>query len=561
VPAGLFAFDAWRPARGAFRYSIASGDPTPTGVVLWTRVNEGVWDPGVALGFRVARDLAFRDIALEGAVEGSDFGPDTDYTVHVDLDGRLDPGASYYYRFYYGRTRSRMGRCRTLPDPSSHPDGVTLALVTCQDFTNGYYGGFTHVALDLNVDFVLHLGDLIYETTGGTAFQDSPYPDRQIALPSGQNRAFSLADFRALYRRYREDRWFQMALEYHTWIVIWDDHETSNDCYWDYTRDTLGAPDHPFQTDPAYGNDPARLRRLKLDSQRAWAEYVPTRAAFDPAAGHPFDALRIYQSLQFGDLLELFLTDQRTYRSPHPCGEADFGGRLGAVDCPQRHDLSQTMLGDLQRTWLLAGVAQSTARWKAWGNAVFLGELTLGEPGPRQLILNNDAWDGYLAERDLILRSFRDAGVTNLVALTGDMHTFMASYLKIDHTRRANTEPDNVVGVEFMTPALTSSNLAGLAGVTDPETRDWGNPVLNRILPRYFLEALVRSTNPHVRFFNSQDWGYSTITFTHDWCEWAAFRVDKSVNQFPAPIQEIQRLRVPAFTNRILLGPLPEAPG
>jgi alkaline phosphatase D len=232
-----------------------------------------------------------------------------------------------------------------------------------------------------------------------------------------------------------------------------------------------------------------------------------------------------------------------------------------SVDCPQRHDPSQTMLGDPQRDWLIAGITGSTARWKAWANEVFLGEITLGKPGPSQLIFNNDAWDGYAVERDVILRAFRDAGVSNLVALTGDLHTFMASYLKIDHTRRSNTEPDNVVGVEFMTPALTSSNIADLARVKNPPTRDWGNPILNRILPRYFLEQLARSTNPHIRFFNSQDWGYSTITFTPAYCEWAAFKVDKSVDMFLAPMAEIQRLRVPLNTNRMELGPLPGSTG
>lgn len=553
---------AGRPARGrtvtrasspspgaydVFPCSVASGDPSPDGVVLWTRVNPIFWRSGTPLLYEVALDPNFTRPVVAGEAPGHQDAPARDFTYHVRLDGVLAPGGVYYYRFIHGRVRSRTGRCRTLP--ADGIERVKLAVVTCNDYTNGYYGAFARIAMDATVDFVVHLGDFIYETTGGTEFQRRAFPDRSITLPGGQNVAMGLADYRALYRTYRSDRLLQLAMEYHTWIVIWDDHELADDCYWDYARDTAGAPGHPYQTNPDFRRDAARLRQLKLDSQRAWSEYVPTAAVFDRAAGHPHAALRIFRSFRFGDLLDLHMTDERTYRSPHPCGEEQFGDRYVAPDCLERRAPDRTMLGLAQRDWFVAGIVNSPCLWKGWGNEVLVGPLTIGnrEPGgDGQVVVTTDGWDGYLFERQFLLEAFRDAGVTNLVTLTGDLHSCLAAYLKTDYTERANDNPANVVGVEFMTPAVTSANIAELAG-REPLAR----PAAGGVAPDYFLEGAVRTTNPHVLFFDSQDWGYSTVEFTRSHCEFIAISVDKSVNSPFAPTQRFRRIRVPSGVVRM----------
>jgi alkaline phosphatase D len=457
-----FAYSRLRPPSWVFRESVASGDPTSTGVVLWTRLHPPLWRRDLPLAFLVAEDPDFTRIVHRGLVDPAGYGPDTDFTVHVDLDGLLEPNRFYYYRFIYRRTASRPGRCRTLPPPGYPLEKIGLGVITCQDYPNGYYGAFARLALDPEIDYVVHLGDLIYESTGDTDFQNSAFPDRRITLPSRQSVAFGLDDFRSLYRTYRSDRAMQLAMEVHTWIVIWDDHETANDCYWDYDRDTLGAPDHPFQTQRRYGNDPARLRRLKLDAQQAWAEYVPTRIAFNPLASHPHDAMSIYRHLDIGDLVRLVLTDERTYRMAHPCGEQPYGrnGRLASPGCPAQFAPGRTMLGDTQRAWFLDTLTSSPAIWNTWANEVFLGALTLGDPAQPGLTLNLDAWDGFAAERTDLLRTLRDAAVSNLVVLTGDLHTYLAALVKIDYGQTANDDPANVIGVEFMTPAITSARRA-----------------------------------------------------------------------------------------------------
>ena len=286
-----FLIDPTRPPAGTFGLSVSSGDPSPTGVLLWTRVNPEAIVPEAVLGVEVALDAAFTQTVVRARVPANQLLAALDYTVRVDLNGQLLPNTRYFYRFIYNGTASRTGRARTLPAPGDAAlASLKLAVVNCQDFTNGYYPAYNYLADDATVDFVVHLGDFIYETTGGTSFQDAPFPDRQIRLPSSAagNVARDLGDYRVLYRAYRSDAFLQRALENFTWMVIWDDHEMANDQFHDYAGNSQGAPDHPFAADAA------ALRQLKLDSQQAWFEYnAAPRAARSGRHGHLSKAVHL----------------------------------------------------------------------------------------------------------------------------------------------------------------------------------------------------------------------------------------------------------------------------
>jgi alkaline phosphatase D len=530
----MFQIDPTQNAEDVFGLSIASGDPTPTGVILWTRVNPEAWTEGDNLAFEVALDPKFSQVVAQGMVASGDFGSERDYTVKVDLDGRLTPNRYFYYRFIYHQTASRTGRCRTLPQPAESLDRIKFAVLTCQDFANGYYGAFSHLSQETDVDFVVHLGDFVYETA---ATSNTSYPDRLIILPSGAPVSFGLDDYRAIYRTYRSDSFMQRAMEHHTWINIWDDHETANDSYWDYERDTVGVPDHPFTNDAQYGNDPLRLRQLKLDSQRAWSEYIPARVTVNEGATHPHQFLQIYRKFQFGQLVELFMTDQRTYRSSHPCGEGQIGDRYASFGCDQQFNGDRTMLGKSQRNWLLEGVTGSSSLWKVWGNEVFQAPFRLTQTD-RSLYINLDAWDGYVSEREYLVRQFKRANVRNLVVLTGDLHTSIASYLKVNYAiDPLNLLQSNMVGVEFMTPAVTSANIKQLIGNLD--------------IAVDISEVVVRLTNPHIRFFDGEYWGYSTVEFNGEYCEYTVFDIDKSQNNGNVRKRVLKRLRVPVNRVRI----------
>ena len=484
-----------------FDLSVASADPSATGVILWTHLRPEAVVAGQPLFFQVARDAQFASLVMEGQVAGA-IGPDTDHTVRVDLDGHLAPGGAYFYRFVYGCRASPTGRCRTLP--GAGVPSLKLALITCQDFTNGYYEVFRHLAAD-DVDFVLHLGDFIYESAADPRFQSLPFADRKVVLPSDGKVAMNLGDYRHLYRTYRGDPNLRRALERHTFIFIPDDHETANDCYWDYTRDTLGAPDHPLK------DDAGAMRQLKLDSQRAWTEYVPARVAIEPGAIHPHRFLRSYREFAFGDLFRYLALDTRTYRMPHPCGEGDVFQRYLPVGCRATADASRSILGPAQRTWLVDRLAAGGALWKVLGNQTFFGTLDVTGGWP----INTDAWDGFEAERRWLMDEVKKRAVDNLVILTGDLHSYIASTVKVDYGKPADA--DNLVGVEFMTPSVTSAALFDLI------LKGLGSSPFAAGLS----EGAVRTANPHIKFFNSSQHGYSTIEFTRDHCEWVAYAVDK----------------------------------
>lgn len=506
-----------------FDLSVASGDPSVDGVVLWTHLKPSALVPGQPLHFQVATDAGFASLVAEGSIDARDFGPDSDHTARVDLAGLLAPGIRYFYRFVYGDRSSATGRCRTLP--SGGLARLKLGLLTCQDFSNGYYGAFKHLASDDSLDFVLHLGDFIYESVGDPRFQQQPFADRRIVLPSASPVALGLNDYRALYRTYRGDVNLQRMLEQHTLIAAPDDHETANDCYWDYARDTLGAPDHPFK-------DPAQLTRLKLDSQQAWLEYLPARVMVDRTASHPHRFSRVYREFAFGDLVRLNMLDTRTYRSAHPCGEGDYFQRYLPLGCDGRRGPARSLLGADQRAWLVDRLTSGGAFWKLVGNQTFFGQLSavLGGGVP----INVDAWDGYETERRQLAEELRRQGVKNLVFVTGDLHSYVASHIKVDYRNLNPFDSKNFLGVEFMTPAVTSAALLEMLAGGMPSS---GGGLLGGL-----ATAAIRVNNPHISFFDSASYGYSTLELTRSFAEWTAYAVDKTMPA-DAPRRALARLR------------------
>jgi alkaline phosphatase D len=514
-----------------YTLGVASGDPSTTGVILWTRIDPLAYRATAPLYFVVAEDVFFTTVVATGMIPAMEIGPQRDYTAKVDLTGLLQPNRRYWYRFLYRGVASHSSRCRTAPLPGTSLSSLKLCVLTCQDFTNGYYGAFNHIAADDSIQFVVHLGDFIYETVGDRRFQPQPFEDRRITLPNGFGEVRDIEDYRHLYRTFRSDPFLRKALEAHTWIIAPDDHDTANNCYWDYARDTLGAPDHPYHKDPAFGDDPALLRMLKLDAQRAWAEYVPARVTVNPTATHPHQFMTTYRNFTFGNLVDLFMLDTRSYRSQAPDGDGPIFGGSVPTSSPSTQSTPQTMLGSAQRTWLYNGFYNARARWQVLGNQTLFSRLRVAGSGT-ELYSNSDAWDGYTAERAQLLSQVKAAGIDNFVVLTGDLHTYIASHILYDFGGSL-TSPSNFAGVEFMTPSVTSGNLSDvLASMSTVSTGDFSTQALPsyKTILQWMLSGAVIVTNPHIIYFNSYKYGYSTIQFTHSRCDWTSYAVSKNIN-------------------------------
>ena len=511
-----------RSPEAVFPQSVASGDPTPAGAVLWTRVAPSVHRPDAALFLDVRRSEP-GDSSGESFAEGTRYRVDPsavttgDHTVRVDLDGALDPDATYRYRFEYDGARSRIGRCRTLPATDSSPDRLRLAVLTCQDYRAGRYGAYRYVA-DSDVDFLVHLGDFIYETAG-----ISPHDGREIELPSGDAVAMGLDDYRHLHRTYRSDPNLRRALRRHTLIATWDDHEIVNDRYWDYEEDVPATDDHPRADDPEF------LTGLFADGIQAWWEYMPTRATYDADAEHLHDRLRLWRSFRFGDLAELLVTDERLFRSAPPAAPGEWPISLASGD--PTADPDRTMLGDAQGEWFRGRLRETDATWTAWANEVLNMSLRLSVDD--ETLYNVDAWDGYEGARRRFTAALRESGVDNFVALTGDMHAALAGTLRERYPVDEDEATDlDGLGVEFMAPAVTSTNLARYLDL--PE-----GPVAEEA-----VEHLAIEENPHLAFFNAHRWGYATVEFTPESCTYTAYAVEKDVDPAAAEREAFKRLRV-----------------
>jgi alkaline phosphatase D len=534
-------FDVERTSRAAYPQSVASGGPTPSGAIVWTRVAPAAYEAGEPVGLQVtpAPDRTTpNDVADFSApatrhfrVSAADLSPAHDYAVSVDLDGELEADRFYFYRFVHDGDASPVGRLRTLPDPDADPERLRLACASCNNYLHGYFGAYGHVARE-DVDYLVHLGDFLYEYGG-----EGAQPGRDVDLPSGEDVAHDLADFRALHRTYRADEHMQSALERHTFVMTWDDHEIVNNRWWNYEEGYPNTASHP------HGDDPGAMRRLYVEGIRALTEYLPFRVAYDPDAEALHDRLRLYRSLRFGRLAELFVTDERFYRSPPPADE--FGRRDTATPPSREHrDPDRTMLGADQREWFVDGVTGSPATWTVWANSVLNAALkatNLGQQG--SFTLNYDAWDGYEHERRHVMGEFRRAareqgGPLNLITLTGDMHAYVAAYMKTDYRSVESQAPapgaaETRVGVEFMTPSISSDNLAAQTP-TPPD------------LEEDAVEAAVESQNPHVEWFNWSRHGYTRVDLTDDAAVYTAFEVDRTVDAADAPRRLLRSYRVPA---------------
>ena len=512
----LFEVRRFNPKR--FPQSVASGDPRPNGVVLWTRIAWNRREP-LRVAYEVANeaDAAFKNPVVRGVAETN---AARDFTVKVRLQRpELRPFRKYRYRFIFNGQKSRTGFFKTLPAPGADVQRIRFGYVSCQDYTNGYYNALYHLAREGELDFVVHLGDYMYETVASDSFQGGGPEERRFRFPDGGEEALTYKDYRAAYKKYKQDRNLQRLHEKCAFIMVWDDHEFANDAYQVFAPDQGGTQAQP--------NKNATRRQ---SASRAWAEFNPVGVPFDAAKG-PLDEIRLYRSFEFGGLMQLVMTDQRLYRDDPPSGN-ETQDRYVTPGTGAEEAAGRTMLGDGtpgvdnlprpdQLGYFLDKMLNSTRTWKLWGNEVtfqqikvansFLGAgnvLPTVDPAaaPEGVYITLDQWDGYQAERLEITRAIRDAGggqgVENFVALTGDIHSYIAGYIKEDYDNPLGTGDNRPIGVELVCGSVTSSNLSEISslGFGAAPAPDAGQ-----------FTAAITTSNPHIKYFNSNDHGYNLL--------------------------------------------------
>jgi alkaline phosphatase D len=440
-----------------FRLGVASGYPTPNGVVLWTRLlvdplaPDGGIDPdAVTVRWEVARDEAMRQIVCSGTAEAS---PEWAHSVHVQVSG-LEPSRWYWYRFSAGDAQSPIGRTRTAPAAGALPASLRFVVASCQHYEHGYFGAWRHAAAD-SPDLVAFLGDYIYEGFGAKNAVRSHDPGEPQTLDG----------YRRRYALYRTDPDLATAHAACPWILTWDDHEVDNDYAADRPED--GMPREAF------------LAR-RAAAYRAYYEHMPMPPEMRPDG----PAMRIHTVLDWGRLARFAILDDRQHRSPQACLRPGQTGGSASVDpdeCEALADPQRTMLGSEQERWVEAALAGSPARWNILAQQTPLARFDQ-KPGPGRRAWT-DGWDGYPAARRRLLEFIAAQRVANPVTLAGDVHAFFVSDLKPDFEDPASP----VVASELVTSSITS--------------RAWPQAALAHFL----------ADNPHTHFANSDFRGYLRV--------------------------------------------------
>ncbi|WP_418956547.1 alkaline phosphatase D family protein [Streptomyces tritici] len=479
----------------AFLHGVASGDPLPDGVLLWTRVTptpeavpgsgEG---PDTAVTWEVAEDREFARVVARGTAGAT---AATDHTVKADVRG-LRPATRYFYRFTAGGTVSPVGRTRTTPAVDAAAPNIRFGVVSCANWEAGWFSAYRHLAARADLDAVLHLGDYIYEYASG----GYPTEDRVVRRHEPAHEIVSLADYRLRHATYKTDADLQALHAAHPVVAIWDDHEVANDAW------SGGAENHTPGAEGAWADRVAAAKQ-------AYFEWMPVRASTEGT---------VYRRLRFGRLADLHLLDLRSFRSQ----QAGVGS--GTVDDPER-----TITGRAQLDWLKAGLAGSDAAWKLVGTSVMISPVAFGslpahllEPLaellglPKEgLAINVDQWDGYTDDRRELLNHLTQQAVRNTVFLTGDIHMAWANDVPV----KAATYPFSAsAATEFVVTSVTSDNLDDLLKVA-PGTLS------------VVAAGAIRTANRHVKWVDMDHHGYGVLDVTAERSQMDYYTVSDKTRQ------------------------------
>lgn len=515
---------AWAQSlsQGAFTHGVASGDPLPDGVILWTRFVGG--DGRIA--WEMSEDESFANLAARGEAQANAV---SDFCVKVDARG-LTPGRAYFYRFLSGSGPSLVGRTITAPADAA---SLSVGLVSCANYGFGYFHAYGHLAAREDVDLVLHTGDYIYE------YGHDEYPRTELTLPG---RAFdpdheivSLDDYYRRYRQYHTDADLLALRAAKPIAAVWDDHEITNDAT------ATGAQNHQ-RSEGTYADRVAA-------AAKAYFDWMPIRRP-DP------NAVRLYRTLDWGELASIILIDTRyigrTRQLDYRRGLglrllSDGAGTEAAAEEFRRTQLldpARTLLGAEQEAWLAQALASSKQRGQTWqivAQQIAMGEQLVGEGasamvpasahsntrryvtvgerlGRMRLPWNLDAWDGYPAARDRFLQACV-AHAANAVVLGGDSHNTWLNNLV------APDDPSRIAAIEFAGASVTSPGLEQALSGAAPGAR----------------EAMMRNANPQLAWCDVTHRGYGVLKFTRGACEaeWVAFA---NVREAEVPTPRVTRM-------------------
>ncbi len=456
-----------------FSLGVMSGDPSPDGFVMWTRLapdplnGGGMDNTAIELEWLIAEDEGMKRIVKSGKAVAA---PALAHSVHVAVSG-LASHRPFWYQFKAGKEVSPVGRAMTAPRHGAAQPQLKFAVASCQNWEAGLWTAYDHMLAD-NPDLVVHLGDYIYEG----AAKDTGVRKHNSA------EIVTLSDYRNRHALYKSDPAIQKMHAHCPWIVTWDDHEVDNNYAGDVPEDQQSRQEFLERRASAY---------------QAYYEHMPLRLSSLPQG----TKMQMYRRVSFGSLAEFTVLDTRQYRTDQPCGDGT------KAPCEGVFDPKATILGDTQEAWLKDSLDKSRARWNIIANQVLMARIDL-KPGSEEA-LSMDQWSGYEVCRNRMMQFLQERKPANPIVITGDIHSNWVSDLKVNW----KDEKAPAVGTEFTGTSISS----GGDGTNERPT----------------TQACYRE-NPHLKMFNGQR-GYVMITLNAAQCR-ADYRVVPFVTKPGAPI-------------------------
>ncbi|XXG97282.1 hypothetical protein Hte_003578 [Hypoxylon texense] len=422
-----YANSAWSPSQLNFTHGIASGDPYDDSVILWTRAaptsdnNESnitvtgyvplydhsteqyvaKSDSPVCVGWKISSSKSFEEVVDSGTAYTSS---DIDYTVKVEAK-KLKPSTTYSF---------------------------------------GFFNAYGNPVRKDSVDYVVHLGDYIYEYANGEyGWGDSygriPLPNREI---------LTLYDYRKRIATYRTDLDLLASHQNFPWISVWDDHEVADNT-WRSGSSHMNNTEESFVMDGGVSVD-----QRKMNAVRAYFEWMPIRQV------DMDDNLRIWRDFKFGNLFDLVMLDTRQYDRAitDVYWNTEYLGEI-------YNDASRTLMGPRQEAWFYRTLRESSTRgatWRVIGNQIVFSRINSSLSTGAELPFNYDQWDGYQANRNRTFHTIYENNIGNNVFLAGDSHaSWVSDLVWLDEHPYDPSTGSGSMGVEFAGSAVSSPSPAG----------------------------------------------------------------------------------------------------
>ncbi len=428
LPANMYADTLAHP----FLYGVASGDPSASGVILWTKVEVDLTQINpIPLNYLLATDAEMNNIVQTGTTQATIL---TDWTAKIDVTN-LESATTYYYQFELSDgTASQIGRTKTAPSGAS--DELNFAIASCSSIYSGYFNAYRRIAERDELDLVIHVGDYVYD------FVDE---DERIRVPEPPPiDPLFLDEWRALHTYYLLDPDLRLMRQMHPIAVIWDNHDTD-------------------------GND----AQTTMEAMQAFHEYLPVRQQAED--------LHLYRRLQYGDLVDIIFMDAELYR------DQDFiTPEERSVLGFEQYDWLINEIDNSTAQWRIFGTQKMFGLWNIQNSPI---DLPIGNGE----VVDPNSWDGYMLEREMLLTHLRDNEKDNNIFVTGDLHFALALDIPIHPLDPAQYNPqtgEGSVGVEMMGGSITRGNLDESG--YDPFIADILTQISFSLNPHHIYEELVK---------------------------------------------------------------------